>query len=69
MIPSQDHDGLPGDGAGLMGVAFKDEAPPLVLVGLTTKTRRDIDWVDGLSNIPRIFWHPDIGAIVTYGCA
>jgi uncharacterized protein (TIGR02391 family) len=34
--------GLPGDGAGLMGNAFKDEQPALVLADLTTQTGKDI---------------------------
>lgn len=34
--------GLSGDGAGMMGVAFKDEGPALILADLTTKTGRDI---------------------------
>ena len=34
--------GLPGDGAGLMGNAFKDDQPALVLADLTTQTGRDI---------------------------
>jgi uncharacterized protein (TIGR02391 family) len=34
--------GLSGDGAGLMGNAFKDDHPALVLVDLTTPTGKDI---------------------------
>jgi uncharacterized protein (TIGR02391 family) len=34
--------GLPGDGAGLMGNAFKDDQPVLVLADLTTQTGKDI---------------------------
>lgn len=34
--------GLSGDGAGMMGVAFKDERPSLVLADLTSQTGRDI---------------------------
>lgn len=34
--------GLSGDGAGLMGNAFKDDQPALVLADLTTQTGRDI---------------------------
>jgi len=34
--------GLPGDGAGLMSNAFKDDHPALVLADLTTQTGKDI---------------------------
>jgi uncharacterized protein (TIGR02391 family) len=34
--------GLPGDGAGLMGNAFKDYQPALVLADLTAQTGKDI---------------------------
>jgi len=34
--------GLPGDGARMMSVAFKDEEPPLILADLSTQTGRDI---------------------------
>jgi uncharacterized protein (TIGR02391 family) len=33
---------LPGDGAGLMGNAFKDDQPALVLADLSTQTGRDV---------------------------
>jgi uncharacterized protein (TIGR02391 family) len=34
--------GLPGDGAGLMGNAFKDDQPAVVLANPTTQTGKDI---------------------------
>ena len=34
--------GLSGDGTGLMGNAFKDDQPALVLADLTTQTGKDI---------------------------
>jgi uncharacterized protein (TIGR02391 family) len=34
--------GLPGDGVGMMGNAFKDEQPPLVLADMTTQTGKDV---------------------------